>query len=86
VPAIPPKPFNNSPLPSSSSSPIISYSSPPLAPPAPPPVPPLPTNTVYEHLIEELNNMGFTRIQAMAALEKNDYDLLKATNFLLDQA
>ncbi|KAG0739842.1 hypothetical protein G6F57_009491 [Rhizopus arrhizus] len=83
VPAIPPKPFNNSPLPSSSSSPIISYSSPSLAPP---PVPPLPTNTVYEHLIEELNNMGFTRIQAMAALEKNDYDLLKATNFLLDQA
>lgn len=30
--------------------------------------------------------MGFTRAQAIDALEKNDHDLVKATNFLLDQA
>ncbi|CEI93661.1 hypothetical protein RMCBS344292_07892 [Rhizopus microsporus] len=92
VPAIPPKLFTNSPLPSSStSSPIISHPS-SLKPPAhsavsptPPPIPPLP-NPPYEHLIEELNNMGFTRAQAIDALEKNNHDLIKATNFLLDQA
>ncbi|CAO3677832.1 unnamed protein product [Rhizopus stolonifer] len=79
VPAIPPKLFN-SPMPSSTtSSPVITH------PITSPPVPPLP-NTAYEHLIEELNNMGFTRLQAIDALEKNDHDLIKATNFLLDQA
>ncbi|KAG1452351.1 hypothetical protein G6F46_009180 [Rhizopus delemar] len=77
-PAIPPKLFP--PLPSSStSSPIISHS---IKPPPPPPVPPLPS----DHLIEELMNMGFTQSQAMDALEKNEYNLVKATNFLLDQA
>ncbi|CAO3692866.1 unnamed protein product [Rhizopus stolonifer] len=73
VPAIPPKLFN-SPSPSTSL-PILSH-----APPRPPP----PSSP--EHLIEELNNMGFTRAQATDALEKNQHDLMKATNFLLDQA
>ncbi|KAI8387448.1 hypothetical protein BD560DRAFT_486300 [Blakeslea trispora] len=107
VPALPPKLFNNSPLPSSStSSPIIS--SPPvphtlsneyqptinnkttvLSPPPPPPLPPPPSSqpTIpHENLIAELGNMGFTRAQSIDALERNDYDLMKATNFLLDQA
>lgn len=99
VPALPPKLFNNSPLPTSStSSPIIS--TPPLPPPSdyhksisspkmpsPPPPPPLPPQpSQFEHLIAELGNMGFTRAQAIDALEKNDNDLIKATNFLLDQA
>ncbi|GAN06909.1 hypothetical protein MAM1_0141d06399 [Mucor ambiguus] len=115
VPALPPKLFNNSPLPTSStSSPIIS---PPTLPPPsdyhksisnnsmptstttppPPPLPPLPPSTQqqqqqqqpalpHEDLINELGNMGFTRAQAIDALEKNDHDLIKATNFLLDQA
>ncbi|OBZ90521.1 hypothetical protein A0J61_01421 [Choanephora cucurbitarum] len=115
VPALPPKLFSNSPLPSSStSSPVIS--SPPaphtllpseyhksntnivsssssstsvLPPPPPPPLPPPPLSqpTIpHENLIAELGNMGFTRAQSIDALEKNDYDLMKATNFLLDQA
>ncbi|KAI9267431.1 hypothetical protein BY458DRAFT_511760 [Sporodiniella umbellata] len=80
VPALPPKLFNT-PMPSSTkSSPIIPHTL-----NSPPPIPPLP-NTAYEHLIEELNNMGFSRLQAIDALEKNDHDLIKATNFLLDQA
>jgi hypothetical protein len=97
VPALPPKLFNSSPLPTSStSSPIIP--TPPLPPPSdyhkslsspkmpspPPPLPPQPSQ--IEHLITELGNMGFTRAQAIDALEKNDNDLIKATNFLLDQA
>ncbi|KAG1455219.1 hypothetical protein G6F56_007119 [Rhizopus delemar] len=65
---------------STTSSPVITH---PIT--SPPPIPPLP-NTAYEHLIEELNNMGFTRLQAIDALEKNDHDLIKATHFLLDQA
>ncbi|EPB84033.1 hypothetical protein HMPREF1544_09232 [Mucor circinelloides 1006PhL] len=111
VPALPPKLFNNSPLPTSStSSPITS---PPTLPPPsdyhksisnnsmptstttppPPPLPPLPPSSQqqqpalpHEDLINELGNMGFTRAQAIDALEKNDHDLIKATNFLLDQA
>lgn len=94
VPALPPKLFNNSPLPTSStSSPIIA---PPTLPPpseyhrnisaTPPPLPPLPMTQPNENLITELSNMGFTRAQAADALQKNDQDLIKATNFLLDQA
>ncbi|CEP08573.1 hypothetical protein [Parasitella parasitica] len=106
VPALPPKLFQNSPLPTSStSSPIVS---PPTLPPpsdyhansvpattiTPPPLPPLPPSSQQqqqqqqpnEDLINELGNMGFSRGQAIDALEKNDHDLIKATNFLLDQA
>lgn len=90
VPALPPKLFSNS----NSSSPVIS---PPVLPPpsdyhksnstpTPPPLPPLPPVTPNENLITELGNMGFSRAQAIDALEKNDHDLIKATNFLLDQA
>ncbi|KAI8378107.1 hypothetical protein EDC96DRAFT_551111 [Choanephora cucurbitarum] len=60
-----------------------------LPPPPPPPLPPPPLSqpTIpHENLIAELGNMGFTRAQSIDALEKNDYDLMKATNFLLDQA
>jgi hypothetical protein len=53
-------------------------------PSPPPPLPPQPSQ--IEHLITELGNMGFTRAQAIDALEKNENDLIKATNFLLDQA
>lgn len=97
VPALPPKLFN--PLPSSStSSPIMSPPAPPVLPPpsdyhkstskvpTPPPLPPLPTTSPHENLIIELGIMGFSRAQAIDALEKNDNDLIKATNFLLDQA
>lgn len=95
VPALPPKLFN--PLPSSStSSPIMSppvlpppsdyHKSNSTPPPPPPPLPPLPTNSPHENLITELGIMGFSRAQAIDALEKNDNDLIKATNFLLDQA
>ncbi|KAI9473516.1 MAG: hypothetical protein EXX96DRAFT_487742 [Benjaminiella poitrasii] len=55
----------------------------------PPPLPPLPSSQSaipYEDLITELGNMGFSRTQAIDALKKNDYDMMKATNFLLDQA
>jgi hypothetical protein len=97
VPALPPKLFNNSPLPTSStSSPIMT---PPTLPPpseyhrqtsgisvTPPPLPPLPMPQPNENLITELSNMGFTRAQASDALQKNDQDLIKATHFLLDQA
>lgn len=86
VPALPPKLFSNS------NSPVIS---PPVLPPpsdyhkvnttTPPPLPPLPA-TPNENLITELGNMGFSRAQAIDALEKNEHDLIKATNFLLDQA
>ncbi|KAI8989298.1 hypothetical protein BDB01DRAFT_532929 [Pilobolus umbonatus] len=96
TPALPPKYFNTSPLPSSSlSSPVIS---PPQLPPpgnyhkslntpTPPPLPPLPNQNLspYEDLVTELVNMGFTRAQSIDALEKNDHDLIKTTNFLLDQ-
>lgn len=87
---------------SSTSSPIISPPPPVLPPPSdyhrasnsntptPPPLPPLPNQqqspSPNEGLIAELGNMGFTRAQAIDALEKNDHDLIKATNFLLDQA
>ncbi|KAI9275989.1 hypothetical protein BY458DRAFT_506716 [Sporodiniella umbellata] len=65
-------------------------STPPIIPPKPLDVSVSSTQTVPasppKHLIEELNNMGFTRAQATEALEKNQHDLTKATNFLLDQA
>jgi hypothetical protein len=38
-----------------------------------------------DNLVIELGNMGFSRAQAIDALEKNDHDLMRATNFLLDQ-
>jgi uncharacterized UBP type Zn finger protein len=41
-------------------------------------------NKMTNGLIQELINMGFTREQAQNALEKNDNDISKATNFLLD--
>lgn len=36
--------------------------------------------------IEELSGMGFTEQEALGALEKNNWDLEAATNFLLDSA
>lgn len=64
-----------------SNSPVI----PPPLPPPPPPAPPAPaTHPAHDNLIQELVNMGFSRPQAADALEKNDHDLTKATNFLLD--
>ncbi|KAG0166303.1 hypothetical protein DFQ30_007338 [Apophysomyces sp. BC1015] len=57
------------------------------SPTIPPPLPPLPPSSVpKDELVHELVNMGFSRPQAMEALEKNDNDLTKATNFLLDAA
>ncbi|CAG8793701.1 17779_t:CDS:1, partial [Acaulospora morrowiae] len=35
-------------------------------------------------LIKQFTNMGFTKSQAVEALEKYNYDLLQATNYLLD--
>jgi len=54
-------------------------------PPGPPP-PPVKEESVDEPNVQQLLGMGFTRDQAVQALEKNDYDLSKATNFLLDQS
>ncbi|KAI7904775.1 uncharacterized protein BX663DRAFT_503507 [Cokeromyces recurvatus] len=101
VPALPPKLFNNTtnslmPTPSVSS-PIISTNHSIHQTSAtnnstavsPPPLPPLPLSQPAiprEDLITELCNMGFSRTQAIDALEKNNYDMMKATNFLLDQA
>lgn len=60
---------------------------PPPLPPLPP-LPPQPTGGDIQpgdkHQVAELMNMGFSRQQAVDALEKNDYDMSKATNFLLD--
>ncbi|KAF7726147.1 hypothetical protein EC973_009039 [Apophysomyces ossiformis] len=80
-PSTPPPPPSDyrkteSALPSGTASPTI-----------PPPLPPLPPTSVpKDELVHELVNMGFSRPQAMEALEKNDNDLTKATNFLLDAA
>lgn len=67
-PARPPKAFDTTP------------------PPPPPPVPAVANqeNKMTNGLIQELIDMGFTREQAQNALEKNDNDISKATNFLLD--
>ncbi|KAI9279518.1 hypothetical protein BC943DRAFT_348244 [Umbelopsis sp. AD052] len=67
-PARPPKAFDTTP------------------PPPPPPVPAAANqeNNMTNGLIQELIDMGFTREQAQNALEKNDNDISKATNFLLD--
>ncbi|KAK9720392.1 hypothetical protein K7432_004190 [Basidiobolus ranarum] len=60
---------------------------------APPPIPPLPTSFLHEDQAEddtdipqarELVNMGFSKEQAIRALKAHDYDLIKATNYLLD--
>ncbi|KAI9303863.1 hypothetical protein BJ944DRAFT_241069 [Cunninghamella echinulata] len=55
-------------------------------PPLLPPLPPMNNNNngSNEMLIQELANMGFSRSQAIDALQKNDNDLVRATNFLLD--
>ncbi|KAL1917992.1 uncharacterized protein VTP21DRAFT_3258 [Calcarisporiella thermophila] len=37
-------------------------------------------------ILKELVAMGFSRAQAIEALEKNNYDPVKATNFLLDKS
>ncbi|CDH60755.1 hypothetical protein RO3G_03656 [Lichtheimia corymbifera JMRC:FSU:9682] len=70
-----------------SSSPSDPSNSPIIPPPLPPPPPAPPasaTHPAHDNLIQELVNMGFSRPQAADALEKNDHDLTKATNFLLD--
>jgi hypothetical protein len=67
------------------------------AAPTPPQLPPAATaaatastttatqeNDATNGLIQELIDMGFSREQAQNALEKNDNDISKATNFLLD--
>jgi hypothetical protein len=89
VPALPPKVLSGG-----ASSPRTT--TPPIPPvpsnyrsqiPTPPPLPPPPcSNNDLDPLISELGNMGFSRAQAIDALEKNDHDLIKATHFLLDQA
>ncbi|KAI8891112.1 hypothetical protein K501DRAFT_319235 [Backusella circina FSU 941] len=87
VPALPPKLFNTPSLNSSPPRPPLpsDYQKiPEPTIPTPPPVPPLPTSPM-DGLVVELGNMGFTRAQAIDALEKNDHDLMRATNFLLDQ-
>ncbi|KAI8086744.1 uncharacterized protein BX664DRAFT_336654 [Halteromyces radiatus] len=76
-PQIPPPP---PPPPPSSSSPSSSHHG---SPTLPPPLPPLPNGT-QESLIQELANMGFSHSQAADALQKNENDLTRATNFLLD--
>ncbi|ORX79522.1 hypothetical protein K493DRAFT_99985 [Basidiobolus meristosporus CBS 931.73] len=57
------------------------------APPRPaessPPVPKM--DSPHSSSLRELTGMGFTQEQAQMALERYDYDLNKATNFLLDQ-
>ncbi|KAG2185725.1 hypothetical protein INT43_002160 [Umbelopsis isabellina] len=60
-------------------------------PPPPPPVPAAHTENIHANdsnngLIKELVDMGFSRDQAQVALEKNDNDISKATNFLLDSS
>ncbi|KAK9762496.1 hypothetical protein K7432_011712 [Basidiobolus ranarum] len=42
-------------------------------------------DTPHANNLRELMGMGFTQEQAQVALERYDYDLNKATNFLLDQ-
>ncbi|KAL0089262.1 hypothetical protein J3Q64DRAFT_1808580 [Phycomyces blakesleeanus] len=94
-PAIPPKFFYDPVKPSQSPRPPppnipkapSEYRSDPGSPNSPPPLPPLPpTTSPLNDLVRELINMGFSRSQAEEALEKNENDLTKATNFLLDQA
>ncbi|ORZ01328.1 hypothetical protein BCR43DRAFT_522191 [Syncephalastrum racemosum] len=82
APALPPKPF--SPSSSQPSSPPSQSS--PLLPPRPPPPATAAANNNgnVDILIQELVNMGFSKPQATDALEKNENDLTKATNFLLD--
>ncbi|KAI8377813.1 uncharacterized protein BYT42DRAFT_571789 [Radiomyces spectabilis] len=82
VPPLPSQP-TSSPLPTSL--PDYRTTSGSASPVIPPPLPPLPpTRSPKESLVQELINMGFSRVQAVEALEKNDNDLIKATNFLLD--
>ncbi|ORX83460.1 hypothetical protein K493DRAFT_320259 [Basidiobolus meristosporus CBS 931.73] len=58
----------------------------------PPPIPPLPAslhedqaeNEANVPQVRELVNMGFSKEQAIRALKAHDYDLVKATNYLLD--
>ncbi|KAI9025793.1 hypothetical protein CLU79DRAFT_743097 [Phycomyces nitens] len=92
-PAIPPKFFydpaqpNHPRPPPNIPKPPSEYRSDPGSPNSPPPLPPLPLAAPpLNDLVRELINMGFSRSQAEEALEKNDNDLIKATNFLLDQA
>lgn len=83
-PPLPPQPV------SSSSSPAIPHSQPPPLPPqvqqqdtgTPPPLPPFPSTN--DALVQELANMGFSHAQATDALQKNENNLIRATNFLLD--
>ncbi|KAI9492664.1 hypothetical protein BDB00DRAFT_827587 [Zychaea mexicana] len=79
APALPPKPYASSPSSAQTSPRAASVT--PVSDSPPPPVPPHPQ---HDDLIEELVNMGFSKPQAADALEKNDHDLTKATNFLLD--
>ncbi|ORZ15354.1 hypothetical protein BCR42DRAFT_353611 [Absidia repens] len=63
---------------------------------APPPLPPFPHNNNNSNndnnngpeyaLVQELANMGFSHSQATDALQKNENDLARATNFLLDNS
>ncbi|RUS23231.1 LOW QUALITY PROTEIN: hypothetical protein BC937DRAFT_90350 [Endogone sp. FLAS-F59071] len=99
-PARPPKYYAGASTPSPAGSPALASAALPIfTEPAqyralagtPPPLPPLPSQATEgdiqlgdKHQVAELMNMGFSRQQAVDALEKNDYDLSKATNFLLD--
>ncbi|KAI9243446.1 hypothetical protein BDA99DRAFT_530459 [Phascolomyces articulosus] len=79
APALPPKPYGSSPSSAQTSPRAASVT--PISDSPPPPIPPHPH---HDDLIKELVNMGFSKPQAAEALEKNDHDLTKATNFLLD--
>ncbi|RUS28678.1 hypothetical protein BC938DRAFT_481578 [Jimgerdemannia flammicorona] len=93
-PARPPKAYyspNSSPALTSAALPIFTKPGEPVqyrTPGTAPPLPPLPSSKDVQpgdtEQLADLMNMGFTRQQAVDALEKNDYDLAKATNFLLD--
>ncbi|KAG2225413.1 hypothetical protein INT45_010049, partial [Circinella minor] len=78
APALPPKPYGSSPSSPAQTSPRAASAT-PLSD-----SPPIPPHPQHDELIEELVNMGFSKPQAAEALEKNDHDLTKATNFLLD--
>ncbi|OZJ04886.1 hypothetical protein BZG36_02508 [Bifiguratus adelaidae] len=52
-------------------------------PPPPPPAPPLPHQPDPVQ-VAELINMGFTKQQAVEALQRNEFDVERAINFLLD--
>ncbi|CAG8690215.1 2140_t:CDS:1, partial [Scutellospora calospora] len=41
-------------------------------------------NDTNSEMIKQFINMGFSKVQAIDALEKHDYDPHKATNYLLD--